>query len=286
MAYDAATQTVVLFKGSYPHSQTWTWNGSTWTRRHPATSPSIRTNAAMAYDSATKTVVLFGGRSNNCGHTCPFLNDTWTWNGSTWTRQHPATSPPARWEASMRYDAATRTVVLFGGGMAGNRPLNDTWTWNGTGWTQRHPATSPPAQELPTTAYDYATRTVVLLDVLDDTWTWNGTNWTQQHPATSPPAREAAAMAYDAATSSAVLFGGCGNMPPTCLLNDTWTWNGTDWTQQHPATSPPARDQALMAYDGATRTMVLFGGRDAGPTLLNDTWTWNGSTWTQQSTAR
>ena len=36
MAYDAATQTVVLFKGSYPHGQTWTWNGSTWTRQHPA----------------------------------------------------------------------------------------------------------------------------------------------------------------------------------------------------------------------------------------------------------
>jgi hypothetical protein len=241
MAYDAATQTVVLFKGSYPHGQTWTWNGSTWTRQHPATSPPIRTNAAMAYDSATKTVVLFGGRSNNCGYTCPFLNDTWTWNGSTWTRQHPTASPPARGEASMRYDAATKTTVLFGG-VADGRPLNDTWTWNGSTWTQQHPATSPPARELPAMAYDYAARTVVL-------------------------------------------FSGLSPLPPEHVLDDTWTWNGTNWTQQHPATSPPARYQADMAYDGATRTMVLFGGRDAGAPL-NDTWTWNGSTWAHQSAAR
>src|SRR5690242_14799971 len=33
----------------------------------------------------------------------------------TWTKQAPATSPPARWAASMAYDAATGTVVLFGG---------------------------------------------------------------------------------------------------------------------------------------------------------------------------
>ncbi len=33
-----------------------------------------------------------------------------------------------------------------------------------------------------------------------------------------------------------------------------------DWTQQAPATSPPARDFASMAYDAATGNIVLFGG--------------------------
>lgn len=57
------------------------------------------------------------------------------------------------------------------------------------------------------------------------------------------------------------------------------------WTQQHPATSPPGRFGASMAYDRATGDMVLFGGLgDAGGLLgsLGDTWTWNGTTWAQE----
>ena len=78
----------------------------------------------MAYDAATRNAVLFGGvgRVN-------YLRDTWTWDGSTWTRQAPATSPPARAGASMAYDAATGTVVLFGGVTSSFQNLGDTWTW-------------------------------------------------------------------------------------------------------------------------------------------------------------
>jgi hypothetical protein len=90
-------------------------------------------------------------------------------------------------------------------------------------------------------------------------------------------------MAYDGATGTAVLFGGDGMFGP---LDDTWTWNGSDWTQQHPAASPSARWHAPMAYDGATGTAVLFGGAAINPDALNDTWTWNGSTWAQQTPAR
>ena len=45
-----------------------------------------------------------------------------------------------------------------------------------------------------------------------------------------------------------------------------------DWTKQTPATSPPARADASMAYDAATGTVVLFGGYDGQ--LAGDTWTW------------
>ena len=46
-------------------------------------------------------------------------------SGPTWTQQTPATSPIARDDASMAYDAATGSVVLFGG----LGPFADTWTW-------------------------------------------------------------------------------------------------------------------------------------------------------------
>ena len=84
-------------------------------------------------------------------------------------------------------------------------------------------------------------------------------------------------MAYDPATGQLVLFGGYERRR---YLDDTWTWNGTTWTQQSPATSPPARDGASMAYDPGTGQLVLFGGYGTRHSLYNDTWTWNGTTWT------
>jgi hypothetical protein len=122
MAYDAANRTVVLFGVQGQHrvlNDTWTWDGSSWTKHTPAVSPPPAYATSMAYDAANRTVVLFG----------PFRQTTWTWDGSTWTKHTPASSPPGRGSASMAYDAATRTVVLFGGSSPPSTRLHDTWTW-------------------------------------------------------------------------------------------------------------------------------------------------------------
>src|ERR1022692_1720023 len=50
------------------------------------------------------------------------------------------------------------------------------------------------------------------------------------------------------------------------------------WTQLFPATSPPARYYAPMAYDPGTSQLVLFGG-NFGSGNFGDTWTWDGTTW-------
>jgi hypothetical protein len=57
------------------------------------------------------------------------LGGTWTWDGTTWTRQHPATSPAARADAGIASDAATGNVVMFGGSRGGGVVIGDTWTW-------------------------------------------------------------------------------------------------------------------------------------------------------------
>jgi hypothetical protein len=80
-------------------------------------------------------------------------------------------------------------------------------------------------------------------------------------------------MAYDAATGTAVLFDGIDS--DFSYLGDTWTWNGTTWTQQ--ASSPYRGYGAGMAYDAATGTVVLFGGesnRSGHYFLPVSTWTW------------
>jgi hypothetical protein len=70
------------------------------------------------------------------------VSATWVWNGSTWTQQHPATSPPAQNGAPMAYDAATGNVVLF---VLTNGNLGDTWVWDGSTWLG---STPPPARPL------------------------------------------------------------------------------------------------------------------------------------------
>jgi hypothetical protein len=123
---------------------------------------------------------------------------------------------------------------------------------------------------------------------LDDTWEWDGTSktWTQQFPATSPSPR-AATLAYDEITKQVMLFGGNTN---GIDYGDTWTYNGVDWVQQQPATSPQARTDNGLAFDPVLKRVVLFGGlagscEDCGQGRLNDTWLWSGINWSQVQTS-
>ena len=100
-------------------------------------------------------------------------------------------------------------------------------------------------------AYDSVRDRVVLFGgrdrqnyILWDTWEWDGNDWILRYPSRRPPARSEHAMAYDPVNRRTVLFGG-SNSPrydsdtPGELLDDTWVWDGTSWTQLFPETSPP-----------------------------------------------
>jgi hypothetical protein len=135
-------------------------------------------------------------------------------------------------------------------------------------------------------AFDIARREVVLFGgdgegegYLDDTWTWNGTTWRQEYAETPLRARIGNGLAYDKARQEIVLFGGAGGWdPPLDLrLDDTWTWDGTAWTEEHPE-AHPASIGFGMSYFAATRQVVLFGD-DGGDG--DATWAWDGTTWAQ-----
>src|SRR5438094_15430 len=57
---------------------------------------------------------------------------SWTFDGSTWTQASPAQSPPARSGASLTYDTAAGTEVLFGGSDAAGAALGDAWAYDGS----------------------------------------------------------------------------------------------------------------------------------------------------------
>jgi hypothetical protein len=94
-----------------------------------------------------------------------------------------------------------------------------------------------------------------------------------------PPRRDSS-LVYDPLRHVVLLFGG-SLLSGGGLTNETWSWNGSNWQEQHPLTSPPAL-QGSMVYDAASKQLLLFlqqisgGGQPA-----NQMWTWDGSDWHQ-----
>jgi hypothetical protein len=276
MVFDPLMHASLLFGGgnggispAVRYNDTWTFSSTGgWSQLSPGTSPSPRQGAGIAYDPTTQTVVLFGGGTG----LYTYLNDTWTWDGTTWTQQFPPVSPRAcEFDTQgMVYDQATENVVMFMGGNC-NPNLAETWVWNGRKktWTQKFPAASPPASAA-TIAYDAANGEVVLFGGnMSQTWTWDGTTWTEEFPATSPSPRGLPAMAYDPIVGGVVMFGGSAGAPSA--LNDTWTWNGSTWTQIQTTYTPEGRWAAAIDFDPYLRSIILFGGELAGDPFANQT---------------
>jgi PKD repeat protein len=89
-------------------------------------SPPGREQHVLTYDAAIGGVVLFGGLVRASGGY--FLDDTWVWDGTTWTQVLPTVKPSARYGHAMTYDAASSRVILFGGFAADTGGVTgDTW---------------------------------------------------------------------------------------------------------------------------------------------------------------
>ena len=78
----------------------------------------------MSFDAGTGNLVLFGGYSEGSSK-----KDTWSWDGSNWTKVTTATSPPGREHGTMAYDAEIEGIVLFGGYSGSSGNLGDTWVY-------------------------------------------------------------------------------------------------------------------------------------------------------------
>jgi hypothetical protein len=93
-----------------------------------------------------------------------------------------------------------------------------------------------------------------------------------------PTARYLQTMAYDSLRQVIVMFGGVGQ---TQVLNDTWIWDGINWTQRQGTVNPPAVNTYNLCYDTQRSRMVLFGGASGKP---GETWEWDGTSWRQRLT--
>jgi hypothetical protein len=334
IAYDPATSTVVLFGGFGATSyldDTWTWDGTDWSLATTSTSPPARSGALMAYDEATSQFLLYGGEGATGGGGNQALQDTWTFDGTNWTDESPATTPDTG--ISLSDDLATNQLVLLAYGVDNQGSYSETWTWDGANWDNATPALgSPPAGVSLEMAYDTSTSQLIAVaggatfeweagawseleptneppgwgelaydtstgqliwyqentypTAADATWSWDGANW-DQVSATSYPAElnGEGSLAFDDSSNQLVLVGPFTDGATTD--EETWIFDGTNWTQLAPATSPPATSGAAMAYDPDTAGLVMFGGapdtEDAE--AFSSTWAFDGTTWTELAPA-
>jgi hypothetical protein len=120
----------------------------------------------------------------------------------------------------------------------------------------------------------------------DDLHRWDGSTWQALRASGGPSARSGAAMARDPLRGRVVLFGGLGFSPNGLLLyqDDTWEFDGTNWTRLQPATRPPPRSGALMAWHAPTQRLVMVGGAFLNSNR-SDTWEWDGTNWQLRTVA-
>lgn len=106
------------------------------------------------------------------------------------------------------------------------------------------------------------------------------TGWRPLVTAHSPKGRAGGVIVYDTKRNRAILFGGASAWTGKQYIyeNDTWIWDGKDWSKIDTPVAPPARSNHAMAYDEKTDTVVLFGGENQSG-KLGDTWVFDGASW-------
>ncbi|MEZ4368607.1 MAG: hypothetical protein R2939_20350 [Kofleriaceae bacterium] len=104
--------------------------------------------------------------------------------------------------------------------------------------------------------------------------------WRRWEP-TEGYGRRGAAAAYDAHRDRVVVFGGWVGHDVVRPVATTLEFDGAGWRERtDPAMSPPARAEAVMAFDAQHGYVVLFGGVDEAFSPLADTWIFDGESWT------
>lgn len=269
----------------------WSWNGSAWTQEASLNAPPARRLHRLAFDTGRNKVLLYGGTP---GGTANFA-DTWTWDSSVgWSQLSTTNAPSGRHAHSMSYDEVRRDVVVHGGNVTSLGGTDETWALNGPIAPQTfdwRPAgsTTPGDRHAHSLSWIPNSQSLLMFggaspaSFLNEMWRWDGASWSQTPtPATAPSPRGGHFAAYDILRNRLVVFGGIINRQSGACDDETWEWDGVNWSQRFPANKPSPRCFGGMAY-GLGR-VVLFGGQADGSgagARYNDTWAWDGVNWTQ-----
>ena len=85
------------------------------------------------------------------------------------------------------------------------------------------------------------------------------------------------ALGFDLVRNRVVLFGGEPDNGPA--LGDTWSWDGSTWTQTSTFGANPCFNAAMVSTDVQ---LALFGGVDSSNAAFRETWVFDGKYWTHR----
>ncbi len=272
VALDAGRRRLVVVSGL---GQVHEWDGQQWWAIGNATPAGIEAGAPFAWDPVSGHCLLYGGVTAASA-------DTWAWNGFAWLRLPTGGSPGPRAGAALALDPGSGRLLLYGG----DATATDTWQWSGSDWL-RLPTSGDPGPQVGArlVADDLG---VLLLATAGarqgDLFALRQGVWRQLGNLPARPAsRQQTAWAHDRVRGTLVGFGGHGNAgvvpPDQTMLFDR------GWLPCRPATNPPLRHSAHLAWSSVEQEVLLFGGLYRGSTLRGDTWSWNGSDWRNRQPA-
>ncbi|MES2708651.1 MAG: hypothetical protein V4726_18800 [Verrucomicrobiota bacterium] len=123
--------------------------------------------------------------------------------------------------------------------------------------------------------------------ISDQTWEWDGLAWLLRRPPVSPPPLDQAGMVFDATRGRMVLFGGrkytgTASGSVFSLSNETWEYDGLNWTRPLPQISPPPNTRMSLCHDPARGETLLIGGDIFPYPERHALWAWNGLNWTRR----
>lgn len=158
LTHDAARDRLVLFGGfdasavsgslvGLSVGDTWEFDGVTWAQVATPVAPAARNMHWAVFDPVRGRTLVFGGAGNPLqgghsggGYTIQNYNDTWSFDGVTWTQVPvPVVSAPAkRFAAGAAVDGRTGVAWLFAGGIQ-TALYGDLWRIDpepGATWTR------------------------------------------------------------------------------------------------------------------------------------------------------
>jgi hypothetical protein len=236
----------------------------------------------MTYDAERRVTVLHGGIGSG------YLNDTWEWDGVTWTEKHPAHTPAPRRNHKMCYDSDRKRVYLWGGD--GATFYADLWAYDGNDWTLLNNTltayTGPNPTTTPEIAYDSIRQKLVMVRNQSSATTQNSqtyeydpvTNqWTLMSASNGFPAGYGGAIGFDSSRGVAVHLIAQGGAQLTIVSS---RWNGAAWAADLMQSNSLINCIFTnMAYDTTRRRLVIFGGTPGSGSYKTESYFYTGGLW-------
>ena len=269
--------------GTSSAEEVWEYDGATWVKQ-PATVAARGLGQATAWDTNDDRAIVFGGSLLLGADVTAFTStlEDLIWRAVSESRRIPG----GRSLAAFELDPTRDRLLLYGGLSETLSFLGDEWSFRNGRWDVGPLASGVPIGgcDNPLSALDTDRNRLVMLCTGSEVWEFDGTVWKAFSGLDPVPnERRFAAMVYDKKLKKTVLFGG---FLGSNYRNDTWTWDGTKWTELDIDNDdrPPHRGTMAMWYDPLAQKTILYGGIGRGSInekvkRFADMWSFDGSRW-------